>query len=65
MATHHQVVRLEKRVGKLERRKSDPAATIGAIEKIIKSWATWLIPLGVAWVTGSLETAAKIAGLLK
>ena len=44
---------------------SATAQTIGAVEKLTKSWMTWLIPLGVAWATGSLELAAKVAGLLK
>lgn len=41
------------------------ADTIGAIEKVLKSWAVWLIPLSVAWATGSLEQALKVASLIK
>ena len=64
-AAHIKFAHLERRVSKLERKKDDPSEAIGALEKLIKSWATWLIPLIVAWLTGSLEAALKVAGLFK
>lgn len=64
-AVERRVDRLERRVSKIEKKRPDSAETIGAIEKLIKSLATWLIPLGVAWVTGSLEAALKVAGLFR
>ena len=55
------------RLASLESRPvaSTTADTIGAIEKMTKAWAVWLIPLSVAWATGSLEQALKVASLLK
>lgn len=56
------------RLKKLEDAPKPGAAipeTIGAVEKLVKSWATWLIPLIALWLTGNLESAAKLAGVLK
>jgi hypothetical protein len=65
-ATVVRLDRIEKRLSKVEKApRHTTVETVGAVEKMVKSWLTWLLPLGVAWVTGSLETAAKLAGLLR
>lgn len=58
----------ESRLGAVEIRPSaarDGLETVSTIEKVVKSWATWLLPLLVAWATGSIDAAVKIAGILK
>ena len=40
-------------------------AAIGSVERWAKDLARYLVPLGVLWATGSIETALKISGALK
>lgn len=43
---------------------ANPLEAITALEKLVKSWGAILIPFVTLWLTGSLETAVKMAGLV-
>lgn len=76
-ATLHHICRIDRRLELGDARMTELAksieaieaaqskAAIGSVERWSKDLARYLVPLGVLWATGSIETALQISGALK
>ncbi len=59
------ITSIEGKVEAASERREPPEDQVGRIEKLSKAWLAVIVPLLVAWATGSIEAGLKMAGLFK